>query len=245
MPTSPIISSSSRGIGLELTKQLLRSAANVVIATCRDPENMPKLEGPGTLHVVQLDVSEEGSIRASIPVVSSILGDRGLDYLYNNAAVTEGNDSAFDHSSPGFMRTLIANVVGPALIAQLYLPFIEKSRRKVIVNVTSSLASIGLDIGPKSATYSISKTALNMLVRRRLFIVQAELTFVQTYKQARARPDIIAFVLDPGWVKTKMGGPGALLEPYESVSGIIKTVTSATSASSGKFYRYNGQEVVW
>ncbi|KAL6307034.1 NAD-P-binding protein [Sparassis latifolia] len=224
-----LITGSSRGIGLELTKQLLRSAANVVIATCRDPENMPKLEGPGTLHVVQLDVSEEGSIRASIPVVSSILGDRGLDYLYNNAAVTEGNDSAFDHSSPGFMRTLIANVVGPALIAQLYLPFIEKSRRKVIVNVTSSLASIGLDIGPKSATYSISKTALNML----------------TYKQARARPDIIAFVLDPGWVKTKMGGPGALLEPYESVSGIIKTVTSATSASSGKFYRYNGQQVVW
>jgi len=191
---------------------------------------MPKLDhAPGSLHVVQLDVSDEHSIRTSVDRVKAILGDRGLNYLYNNAAVTQGNDSAFDHSYSGLMDTLKANVAGPALVAQLYLPLIEKGSRRVIANVTSGLASIGLDIGPKSTTYSISKAALNML----------------TYKQARARPDVIAFVLDPGWVKTKMGGPGAILEPRESVAGIIKVVTSATPAYSGKFYRFNGKEVVW
>ncbi len=62
------------------------------------------------------------------------------------------------------MRTIQANVVGPAVVAQAYLPLLEKSRKKTIVNVTSGLASIGLDLGPKNATYTISKTALNMLV---------------------------------------------------------------------------------
>lgn len=45
------------------------------------------------------------------------------------------------------------------------MPLLEKGGRKVIVNMTSGLASIGLDFGAKNATYSISKTALNMLVR--------------------------------------------------------------------------------
>lgn len=55
-------------------------------------------------------------------------------------------------------------MVGPAIVAKTYLPFLEKGRRKVILNVTSGLASIGLDFGAINATYSLSKTALNMLV---------------------------------------------------------------------------------
>lgn len=116
-----------------------------------------------------------------------------------------GDDSAFDFSYQGLLETLQANVAGPALLAQVYLPYLDKGRRKVIVNVTSGLASIGLDFGAKNATYSISKMALNMLVRH-------DCTFAahgcrswrdpKTYKQARARPDLIAYVIDPGWVKT-------------------------------------------
>lgn len=64
------------------------------------------------------------------------------------------------------MRTFVANVVGPALIAQTFLPLLEKGARKVIVNMSSGLASIGQGgSAVKCATYSISKTALNMLVR--------------------------------------------------------------------------------
>ena len=64
---------------------------------------------------------------------------------------------------------MIANVAGPALVAKVYLPYLEKSKRKVIVNMSSGLGSIGLDLGPKNSIYSISKTALNMLVCAHLF----------------------------------------------------------------------------
>ena len=45
------------------------------------------------------------------------------------------------------------------------LPFLESGSKKTIVNYTSGLASVGLDFGAKTATYSMSKMAVNMLVR--------------------------------------------------------------------------------
>lgn len=59
------------------------------------------------------------------------------------------------------------NVIGPAHVAQAYLPLVEKSAAKTIVNVSSTLGSLGTDFGPHFASYSISKAALNMLVRAR------------------------------------------------------------------------------
>ena len=85
----------SRGIGLELTKQLISSSSpkHTVIASCRDPAGAKDLQAlaakthPGTVHIVQLDAGDETSIRNSVSAVAAILGDRGLDYLYNNGAI--------------------------------------------------------------------------------------------------------------------------------------------------------------
>lgn len=85
--------STSRGIGLELVTQLTADPSNLVIATCRSPdsaEGLHKLKSSSqgsNLHIVPLDVVDESSIRASETIVKGILGDKGIDYLINNAAV--------------------------------------------------------------------------------------------------------------------------------------------------------------
>ena len=132
-----------------------------------------------------------------------------------------GDDGPFDLKIQDLLDSLQSNVFGPALIAQAFLPLLEIGHRKVIVNFTSGLASCGLDIGPKCTSYSISKSALNMLVSTNqtrflihhhlrisywwlgLFPLKKKTTPRQTYKQAKQRPDLIAFVVDPGWVKTR------------------------------------------
>ena len=53
------------------------------------------------------------------------------------------------------------------------------------------------------------------------------------------------YVVDPGWVKTDMGGEGALLEPHESVSALIQLATTATKERSGKFFDRNGGVIPW
>lgn len=65
-----------------------------------------------------------------------------------------------------FMRI---NVLGPALVFQAFVAALDRSKRPegpVVLNTTSGLGSIGLDLGVKNASYSISKCALQMLVSK-------------------------------------------------------------------------------
>ncbi|CDO69111.1 hypothetical protein BN946_scf185042.g13 [Trametes cinnabarina] len=230
-----LITGTSRGIGLAMTGQLLADPSNTVIATCRNPDSAKSLraleaDAGGRLHIVAMDVADEESIRSSFTKVESILRDRGLDYIYNNAGAFEGSDTAFTFKAAVAMRMFQANVLGPALVAQTFLPLLEKGRRKVVVNMSSALASLSLGtVGPAYASYAISKTALNML----------------TYKQKTEKPDIVFVGMDPGWVKTAMGGDDATLEPEESASHILKVVTKLSTKDSGKFLRYTGEEIPW
>ena len=88
-----ISSRTNRGIGLEFVKQLLTDPANVVIGTCRDPTSATVLKGLAAsasdrLHIISLDVSNEGSIAAAakLPIVEATLAN-GLDILVNNAGI--------------------------------------------------------------------------------------------------------------------------------------------------------------
>lgn len=84
--------SANRGIGLEIVRQLLAVPTNLVIAACCAPEKataLAELKGSakGTLHLVQLDVSDFDNIRALPAKVEPILGATGLDYLISNAGI--------------------------------------------------------------------------------------------------------------------------------------------------------------
>lgn len=74
----------SRGIGLEFTKQLVSSAENTVIATARNPSSpLTDVNGPGKLHILPLDVSNEESVKTCAEDVKKITGR--IDYLLNSA----------------------------------------------------------------------------------------------------------------------------------------------------------------
>ncbi|KAI0073108.1 C-factor [Panus rudis PR-1116 ss-1] len=230
------ITGTSRGLGLELVRQLVSSEYpyNFVIAACRNPSSATELNAltptkGNTLHVVQLDVCDEVSIQASASETEQLLQDKGLDYLVNNAAVSGGTDTLSNLSIPWFKKTFDTNVLGPALVTRTFLHLVEKSQRKVVLNMSSGLGSIALDYGQEYASYSPCKTALNML----------------TYKQAKARPDLIFLTMCPGWCKTEMGGEGAEIEPSDSMAGAIRLLQNATLEHSGRYWRYTGVELPW
>lgn len=168
------------------------SSSNVVIATCRSPDTAKNLhalknDAKGTLHILSLDTGSFESIEAVKRPVEEIVGDHGLDYLLNNAGMVHssallcaytgsyrtlqnvGNDAAFDFKPEDLATTFQINVVGPAHLTWTLLPLLERGKRKVIMNMSSSLGSIALDSGPVFATYSVSKAAVNMLVSVFLF----------------------------------------------------------------------------
>ncbi len=87
----------SRGIGLEMTRQLLRTPSNTVIAACRNPSKADALRAlaDGKLHIVALDVVDRESVRKCAEEVTALVGDKGLDYLVNNAGVVSASFSDY------------------------------------------------------------------------------------------------------------------------------------------------------
>ncbi|KAI0367404.1 NAD-P-binding protein [Pilatotrama ljubarskyi] len=230
-----LITGSNRGIGLELTKQLLQSPSNIIVAACRDPSKADALSAlaqsnKGRVHIIQLDIADRKSVTDSVQKVTAALGEKGIDYLINNAGVNEaGQDSAFTMDLDVLQHTFLINVAGTAHVSQAYLPLLEKGTKKTIVNVSSSLGSIGFDLGPIYASYSITKTALNML----------------TYKQAKERPDLTVISMCPGHLKTDLGGPNAPLDVSVGVAGVLKVVHALKPEDSGKFFSHDGALRPW
>lgn len=56
---------------------------------------------------------------------------------------------------------------------------------------------------------------------------------------------ILAVVLHPGWVKTQMGGDGALIDATTSVSGLLKVMAGLNADSAGSFISFKGEIVPW
>ncbi|KAI0716564.1 NAD-P-binding protein [Earliella scabrosa] len=231
-----LITGTDRGVGLEMTRQLLESSSNTVIATSRSPPDATDLyalasTAKGTMHVLQLDVSDFESIRRCAQEATRLLGDRGIDYVVNNAAINPGHkDKPYTMDVTTMPEVFQTNVFGPAYISQVFLPLVEKSAKKMFLHISSTRGSEGADLGVDHASYSMSKAALNMLV----------------YKQAKERPDITSIAMCPGWLKTHMG-PFDEAEHHVSVgvAGILKTVASLTTENTGQFWNLKGERVPW
>jgi NAD(P)-dependent dehydrogenase (short-subunit alcohol dehydrogenase family) len=56
---------------------------------------------------------------------------------------------------------------------------------------------------------------------------------------------IISVVINPGWVKTDMGGPNASLTASESVNAMRRLISTLARGQSGKFFNYDGREYPW
>jgi NAD(P)-dependent dehydrogenase (short-subunit alcohol dehydrogenase family) len=52
-------------------------------------------------------------------------------------------------------------------------------------------------------------------------------------------------VFHPGWVKTDMGGPSALIDTRTSVAGLRAKIAALTPADSGGFFNYDGTSLPW
>ncbi|EPS96143.1 NAD-binding protein [Fomitopsis schrenkii] len=229
------ITGAPRGLGLELVRQLVAALNNFAIAAVRNPDTATQLKAlkpaaGSELHLVQLDVSDEASIRASVGKAEAVLAGRGLDYLWNNAGIVRRARRRVQllvRAVPD--RAADERRRAPPLLASLFLPLLEKGTKETIVNVSSSMGSLTEDHADRMETYCVSKAALNMV----------------THKQVKKPPDITSISLSPGWVKTDLGGPFAPLETKDSVAGLLKVVLGLKKEDTGKFLSYDGKKATW
>lgn len=224
MPTA-LVTGANRGIGLEFVRQYAGAGWHV-IATCRKPDTAAELKAvAGTVEIHRLDVTDAGQIAA----LAQTLKGRPIDLLINNAGIMgHGTIGRIDYAA--WEEVLRVNTLAPVRIVEALLPNVAASERRQIVALTSRMGSIA-ESGGGYYAYRSSKAALNAAMHA----LAADL------KGQR----ITVALFHPGWVKTDMGGPGALVAPRDSVAGMRAVIERLRPADSGRFFNYDGSEIPW
>jgi NAD(P)-dependent dehydrogenase (short-subunit alcohol dehydrogenase family) len=109
---------------------------------------------------VQVDVTDAGSVESA---VGQVVGSWGrIDVLFNNAGIP-GVGSVEETSLDLWERVMAVNVRGVFLVARAVLPVMVAAGRGSIVNMSSTIAEIGL---ARRAAYAASKGAVLALTRQ-------------------------------------------------------------------------------
>lgn len=175
-----------------------------------------------------LDVTSHASIERFAQYVENGLGRS--DILVNNAGVFIDRDKrGIDVDFETVRKTMETNVLGPFLLSQALIPIMRRHRYGRIVNVSSGLGALS-DMGSGYPAYRMSKACLNALTR----ILADELTGT----------NILVNSVCPGWVRTKMGGPGAYRTVEDGADTAVWLAMLPDSGPSGRFFR-DRREIEW
>ncbi|CAM9160128.1 unnamed protein product [Ectocarpus sp. 4 AP-2014] len=253
------VTGANRGIGLEVTRQLLQRAKGTVVAACRDPSSAADLHALGRiagnekrLDVVKMDIEDQASLETAAEHVRSTYGR--VDLLFNVAGVlgdgknTPGPERSVRVMDRDWLRhTLEVNTIGPMMLVAALTPLLESPAKKgdagarppsVVVNFSARVGSIGDNGLGGWHSYRMSKSALNMATKG----ISIELR----------RRRVWAFSYHPGTTDTGLSEPfqgnvkpEKLFTPDYTVSQVLGIVDSMTEDLSGGFYAFDGSRIVW
>ncbi len=234
-----LITGANRGLGLEFVRQYLEQGAHV-FAACRRPTTASSLhrlqaQFSEQLTIVALDVADAAVIRAAHDTVHTQADS--LDVLINNAAIYssrgshEPSERLGELSFDDALTVLRVNAVAPLLVAQQFLGLLRASRRAKLISISSGYGSVLANTGGFPYYYSASKAALNMYMR--------------SLATDAKRWGITTVLLDPGWVRTDMGGPSAPTTPQEAVAAMMRVIDALTPRHNGRFLTWRGDEQDW
>ena len=226
-----VVTGANRGVGLELTRQLLERGDEVV-ASARDPKHAESLKalsqrfGDRLWHVA-LDVASDDSA-AALP---EALPPGPVDALINNAGVIGKMTSLEDLDFDDALRTYQTNALGALRVTRALLDRLRQGTGKRILNLSTGMGSIADNGSGGAWAYRMSKAALNMATKNLSHAL---------------RSDGIAVVgVNPGWVKTDMGGAGATMAVDESARRLLAVFDSMDLAASGSFLNHDGTAYPW
>ncbi len=219
MPTV-LITGANRGIGLEFVRQFSSDGWDVIAAA---RHLSPELEGL-KVPVEMLDLGDAAAVSAFPKKIEA-----PLDLFIANAGTSRPMDTQGADKAIEWQAMMMVNAIAPYQLGQALLPFLSRTHGKAIA-ISSGMGSIA-DNGGGSVPYRTSKAALNMAWNS--LAIEAQ------------QLGVTVVALTPGWVKTRMGGPGAQITTEESVSEMRALIERLSIGDTGKFLRRDGSELPW
>jgi NAD(P)-dependent dehydrogenase (short-subunit alcohol dehydrogenase family) len=222
-----LVTGANRGIGLEVCRQLASRGLRVIL-TARDPK-----EGDAAARALRdegLDVVAEPVDVTDAAAIRSLARQVDADVLVNNAAVLIGENATMIGTRIDDLRkTFETNVFGAVAFAQAFVPRMVERGYGRVVNVSSGAGQLSTMTNYAPA-YSMSKAALNAFTR----LLAAE----------TSGSGVLVNCVDPGWVRTRMGGPTAPRGVEQGADTIVWLATLPANGPTGGFFR-DQRQIEW
>ncbi len=205
----------------------MRVAKALAEKGCRLILHSRKLEGTHDLlqelkssgndvYAVAAELNSMADVSRLIEEVREITSNH-LDILYNNAAIMTTYQPIFEPTIEEYQVSFMVNTVVPAKLCDAFLPAMIERDWGRVVNVTSGIAD-----EPQLMAYSCSKAALDRYVRDMVPTLQGT--------------NVLMNLLDPGWLRTDMGGQHAPNNPDSVIPGALVPVLLEQDKGSGVLY---------
>ena len=228
-----LVTGANRGLGFETARQLIAKGLVVVLAgrdaaaierarrTLRDEDQRRAI-------TVQMDVTRVETITAAQRALIEQVGS--VDVLVNNAAVLLGeSDGVLSIAADDYRRTFETNLFGVIEVCRAFVPAMARVGYGRVVNVSSGAGQLAT-MSSYAPAYSMSKAALNAFTR----------ILADTYRSR----GVLANVVDPGWVRTDMGGPSAPRSPQQGADTIVWLATLPEGGPTGGFF-HDRRAIEW
>ncbi|KQV69702.1 dehydrogenase [Nocardioides sp. Root122] len=227
--TTALVTGANKGIGYEIAAGLARRGFRVGVGardTARREEAVDKLRAEGLdVFGVALDVTDDASVAAAAARLEEL---GGLDVLVNNAGITGGMPQEPSQvTAEQVLGVVDVNVLGVIRVTNAMLPLLRRAAAPRIVNVSSTVGSLGLQtaqaepVGPLSGAYSPTKTYVNALT-------------VQ-YAKELAPAGILVNAGCPGYVATDLNGHRGTRTPEQGAAVFLELATLPDGGPTGTF----------
>ena len=215
-----LITGASRGVGRQIALGLAEQGCNLILHSREESHSEPlrrQLSERGIeVRVVAAELSKSSEVDA---MIDRLLGDPGqIDILYNNAAVMTPWREAHTSPADDYRLSFEVNVLALTRLCDRLLPGMRERGWGRIVNVTSGIANIR-----ELLPYSMSKAAVDRYVR--------------DVSPSLEGTGVIMSLMDPGWLRTDLGGDKAPNAVETCLPGVLVPVLVPDGSPSGKFYR--------
>jgi 3-oxoacyl-[acyl-carrier protein] reductase len=214
-----LVTGASRGIGRQVSSALAEEGCGMILHSRAlahtDGLAAALRDGGVSVRQVAAELSDADAVLALARDVKGLCGT--LDILYNNAAVMTPYHANWLEALPSeYELSLRVNTLAPIILSNYFLPMMIERGWGRIVNVTS-----GIKDQPELMAYAASKAALDKYV----------------YDMAPKLRDsgVTMNLMDPGWLRTDLGGPKAPGAVESVLPGALVPVLASDGASGVLF----------
>jgi NAD(P)-dependent dehydrogenase (short-subunit alcohol dehydrogenase family) len=214
-----LVTGASRGIGLQVSQALAEKGCNLVLHSRNNihTEALASTLKSKGVKVIQLQAELSDSLQVRGLATEAESKSGGIDILFNNAAImTPYRPDYFQIVEDDYLKSFAVNIIAPVILCNSIIPAMIKRGFGRVVNVTS-----GIKDEPQLMPYAASKAALDKYV-------------YDMAKHIRGT-GVCMNLLDPGWLRTDLGGPNAP-NPVESVLPGALVPVLLDDDTCGKFF---------